>query len=804
MWKNYLVIGFRHLVNKWKYSLINLIGLAVGLAACILISLYIHREWQFDQFHEFKDDLYRITAHETDDGLYKHTAYSYHPLKPRLDESLPKGSKTTRYLPQSLLVKNGLTNETRQEPSFVFVDSTFFELFTFSPSQGDLAIALQDGKGIVLTQSCAQRLFGRTNPIGQILELEGKFEVYVSAVVADPPANSSLQFDFLAPLSMVPSVLRPGYFHPGGSWYYPPIYTFAYIPDKRFVAEWPEYQKTWRENHLPSRVQDRYVFDFQPIANMHFQSLEADIVASIKPIFLWILLLIAGLVLGMACINYINLSVGQLVKRFSEIGIRKVLGAANSNLLHQMVVEALLFLAIGMTMAAILVQLGLPAFNNLTSYSFSILDIFQQGLWAYLAIALLILSCLIAAFPYFALKQQQIIRALKHEGNSKSFGKYHLKDVLVITQFSVAIALVAATIIIQSQTSFLMNKDLGFSPQQILVIPIRDEKVQSEYLVVKQRLLAQTGIKSVSAISNFPWEGGFYDFPSKFLGAGAQKEVNLPTFLVDPDFITTMNIELQEGRNFYDRIGKDAEAAFLINEAAQIQLDIQNIDDYRIQMNGVASGPAREGNIIGVAKNFYLKSLHNPIDPLVIAVAPESYYLDNFVVQVETDQLSSTLANLSHTWAEVIPDRPLDYFFLDDTFENLYRKEQRMYGIFKTFSLLAIFIAFLGLYALASLTTSRRVKEIGVRKILGATPINIIKILSADFLKLVGLSFLIATPICWYSMHIWLESFAHRIDVTWWIFLLSGLIAMGITLLVVGYQALRAALINPIHSLRTE
>ena len=804
MWKNYFKIAFRHLAKRWKFSLINLSGLAVGLAACVLIALYIHHEWAFDQFHELEQDLYRITTHESDDGVYKHTAYSYHPLKSRLDESLPIGSKTVRYLPQSISIKNLLTNEVQQEPSFVFADSLFFDVFSFEFVAGDPSTPLNNRSNLVITESTAKRLFSNTDPIGQVLELEGKTDATIVAVIKDPPINSSLQFDMVAPLSLVPTALRQNFFHPNGAWYYPPIYTFAYIPDQRYVAEWPSYQERWKEEQLPTSIRDRYVFDMQPMAQLHFESLEADFAPSINSVFLWILLIVAIMVLAMACINYINLSIGQLLRRFSEIGIRKVLGAGNANLLHQMITEAFSFLLIALLMAGVLVHLSLPAFNNLTGYDFTFVNIFSHGLWLYLTLTILLLSCLIAAFPYYALKKKQIIQALKNERTGNFKRRFSLKDTLVVLQFSVAIALVAATLVIQSQTSFIMEKDLGFSPEQVLVIPIRDQKLQKEYLVMKEKLLAQNGVRNVSAISNFPWQGGFYDFPSKFIGGGIQKDLNLPTFVVDPDFIKAMDIDLIEGRNFHDRVGRDAEAAFIINEAAKTQLGIENISDYRINMDGIASGPAREGNIIATTEDFYLKSLHNPIDPLVLTVAPESYYLDNFILQVETEQISSTLAGISHTWNEVMPDRPLEYFFLDETFENLYRKESRMYGIFKTFSLLAIFIAFLGLYALAALAANRRLKEIGVRKILGATSFNIVGILSKDFIKLVSAAFLIATPIAWFFMDRWLSGFAHHIDMTLWTFVLAGALAICITLFVVGWQAFRAAVINPIHSLRTE
>ncbi len=804
MLKNYLKINFRNLWKNKGFSFINILGLALGIASCLFILLYVNDEQTYDAFHEKTDQLYRITIFESDGGVERFVANSYYPLAPILKASLPEKSKVVRFFPKSISVKNPETNEVSQEAQFCFVDSLFFDLFSFEFIAGDKQ-ALAASNSVVLTQSTAKRHFGRENPIGKSFLLEDKSNFFVTGVVKDPPANSTLQFDFLAPMNGVASLLGPYYFHPHGAWYYPPLYTFAYIPDDAFVADWKNYQTKWKENYLPENIRNRYTFHLQPIKEMHFLALENDLAAAVKPSFLWILVAIAVLILGIACVNYINLSLTRLIKRFPEIGMRKVLGAMNKNILQQMTVEALLYVSISLAFGFGLVQFGLPYFNQLTGKQLLFFSATNKLVWVSLSSIIFILTLIIALFPYFGLSRYQIIGILKGKFATKkrSAASFSLKNGLVVFQFTAAIGLIIATLVIQHQLNFLNQKDLGFQSEQILVVPIRDEKVQDNYETIKNTLLSQSGIKSISAISNFPWEGGFYDFPTTISGNGLNQKINLPTLLVDTDFLNTMNIQIKEGRTFSKEHRTD-KTAFILNEAAKQQLNIEQLEGMKVSMAGVKSNGPKEGGVIGIAKDFHLKSLHNPIEPLILTVAPENYYLDNFVIRLETENLPATITGLSKSWSKAIPNRPFDYFFLDDAFDRLYQREARMGAIFKSFTLLALFIAFLGLLALSALSAQQRTKEIGIRKVLGASTSRIIGLLSKDFLKLVVIALLLVIPIAWYFMNQWLENFAYHIRIQWWIFAIAGLTTTLIAFLTVGFQAFRAASANPVNSLKTE
>jgi len=433
----------------------------------------------------------------------------------------------------------------------------------------------------------------------------------------------------------------------------------------------------------------------------------------------------------------------------------------------------------------------------------------MQGENAKLGIATLgvvfVIGIIISMFPTFALARFRVAGALKagYDRTARNISGLSFKNSFVVFQFTVAVILIIATLIIQYQLNFIQNKDLGLQPDQTIVVPIRDEAIQENYETIKNNLSSVAGVKSVSAISNLPWEGGgFFNVPSKIEGGGKTIESNTPTLFVDEDFIETMGMEVVAGRNFLKNSVSDRQSAFLINEAAAKKYDLQDLSGLRISSD--ASEKPKEGEIVGVVKNFHLKSLHHPIDPLILTMSPASYYLDNFVVRLESANIQQTLQNFSERWSAVAPERPFEYFFLDEAFADLYQRETRMSSLLTYFTLLALFVACMGMFALAAFATERRTKEIGIRKVLGATTSNIATLLSRDFLKLVLIAAVIAFPVAWWVMSRWLESFAYRIEMQWWMFLLAGVAAFVIAMLTVGYQSLRAAVANPVDSIKTE
>ncbi|MBK7871975.1 MAG: FtsX-like permease family protein [Saprospiraceae bacterium] len=510
------------------------------------------------------------------------------------------------------------------------------------------------------------------------------------------------------------------------------------------------------------------------------------------------------MILAIACVNYINLSLSRLIQRLREIGMRRILGAQNRQILFQMLTESVLYLAIALVLAIGLVNFFLPTFNHLVDKQLVLWDSQNVVLGLGIIGMVVFIAALVSLFPALALFRFHVGGILKSEYTkvSRKFSGFSFKNSFVIFQFTVAIGLIVATMIVQYQLSFIRTKDLGLQPDQTMVIPIRDEAVQQNFEAVKNTLSSISGVVSVSALSNFPWEDGFYGFPSAIEGQGKNIEADLPTLFVDEDFLKTMGMEISKGRGFFNNSIGDKQTAFLMNEAAAEKYGIKEVEGIRIK--SASTQEVKEGDLIGIVKNFHMKSLHHPIDPIVLTVSPESYYIDNFVVRLKTTNLAQTIKHFSEKWSQVAPDRPFEYFFLDEAFAELYRKEARMGQLFSYFTILALFIACLGMFALAAFMSERRTKEIGIRKVLGANVSNIVTLLSKDFVKLVLVSVIFAFPIAWWAMNRWLQDFAYRIDIQWWMFVLAGVAAVGVALLTVSFQAIRAAVANPVESLRSE
>lgn len=807
MLKIHFQFAGRQLLKAKNYAIINIFGLAVGIAACLMILLYINDEWSYDSFHEDADSIYRFTTIETgEEGVTRHLANAYPPLALLLKTAYPEIEQVCRYFPNNLSVKNPETNQEGQESRFFFADSVFFEMFSFEFEQGLAETVLDQPNAIVLTQSAAYKYFKNDNPIGKSLVLEGEFDMQVTGLVKDPPANSSLQFDFIAAMPTVRRVMGDWALDPHQSWYYPPMHTFAKIPTQAEANQIAERLDQFSENYLSPRLAKQKTFKMQPLSKVHFESLEGDMAPATSPSMLYVLLAVAFLILTIGCSNYVNLALSKGIQRFREIGMRKVLGAGNSQILTQLSVESLSYLAIALGLALLIVQLTLPRFNLIMDRE---LNLWSNGNW-YLAFGTLgvlgMLMLLNAFFPYLAVSRFKLNNVIK-SGQSltaRSESSRAIKNGFVIFQFVTAVALLIATITIQQQLKFIQQKNLGLQAEQVMVVPIRDDSIQNNFNTAKELFLSIPGVSSVSAISNFPWERGYYDFHSTISGQGKRIEADLQTLLVEEDFISTMNMEMLDGRSFSKEFGSDGSMAFILNEAAAKKFDIQSIDGLRINMSGVASGDPKVGEVIGIVRDFHLKSLHQEMEPVVLTVSPASYFLDNFVIRLQTDNLDQYIAQISDMWKTRVSERPFEYFFLDEAFQEFYLKESRLAKIFSYFSFLAFIIAGLGMFALAAYLSERRMKEMSIRKILGANAMQIVGLLSKDFLRLVLIAILIATPLAWIGMNQWLNDFAFRINLQWWFFIGAGLITLLIAFGTVSIGGLKAVRANPVDNIKQE
>lgn len=807
MLKKYLQFASRQLLHAKNYAVINIFGLAVGIAACLIILLYINEEWSYDAFHEDVDTIYRLTTIETeDDGVVRHLANAYPPLAPLLASTYPELEQVCRYFPMNISVKNPENNVLNQEDHFFFADSVFFDLFSFRFERGHPATALDQPNAVVLTRSTARRYFKDQDPIGKSLLLEGNMDVRVAGVIEDIPSNSSLQFDFVAAMPMVRKVMGDWALHPQHSWHYPPMYTFAKVANRDDGERLEASMDQFAANHLSPRLAAQKSFRMQPLRKMHFETLEGDLEPATHPSVLHILLAVAFLILAIGCSNYINLALSKGIQRFREIGMRKVLGANNRHILTQLSVESFCYLTIALLLALIIVVTVLPHFNNIMDRE---LGLWSNGSW-YLAagtLAVLGLMGLVNAFfPFLAVSNFELNNVIKGaKGLTAGLeGGSLIKNGFVVFQFVTAIILLIATFTIQQQLHFIQQKNLGLQAEQVMIVPIRDDSIQNNFQVAKESFMRIPGVTAVSAISNFPWDRGYYNFQSTISGQGKSVEANLQTLLVAEDFIPAMQMEMVQGRPFSKDFISDANNAFILNEAAAKKFNIQTLDGLRINMAGVAEGEPKTGEVVGIVKDFHLKSLHHEMEPVVLTVAPMTYFLDNFVIRLQTDDLEQYISQISEVWQSEISERPFEYFFLDEAFNEFYLKESRLAKIFSYFAILAFIIAGLGMFALAAYLSERRMKEMSIRKILGAAILDIIGLLSRDFVRLVLIAIVIATPLAWLGMNYWLQDFAFRINLQWWVFVGAGAITLFIAVGTVSIQGLKTARVNPVESIKQD
>jgi len=802
MFKNYFKVALRNMLKFKVYSVINISGLVIGLATCILILLYVQDELSYDKFHVNADRIYRVTSGELREDSFRHLAYNYPPAAPALLNDFPDIEEAVRLLPLSVAVERNAENRF-QEDKFVFVDSTFFEVFSFTLKHGNPKTVLDSPDGLVLTEEAAQKYFGQDNPLGQILRVEGKYDFKVSGVLEELPANSHFHFDFLAPITSLQNIkgwtLR--------SWFWPETYTYVLLPPNYSLDTIESQFPNFIAKHIGSWAPQKRKLYLQPLTDIRLHSnLESEIEPTGNIAYVYIFLTIAFFILLIACINFMNLATARSVNRAKEIGLRKVIGAQRSQLVNQFLGEAMFYAFLSFILAIGIVEFVLPYFNQFVNKQ---LDIKYLENWRVLlgfVTLTFFVGLLSGSYPAAFLSKFRPVKALQGNAFTGKRGAGHLRfrSILVVLQFAISIGLIIIATVIKDQLSYIKNRNPGFGKDQILVIPVRDDALQNNLAAFKNRLIENTNILGVTATSTIPGIERNVSFPIKAEGFSEDSDINFHNMLVDHDFIRTFQMEIIEGRDFAKTFTADTSGSFILNETAAATLGWDLPLNKRISMHAVDSGQDKKGRVIGIVKDFHYRSLHYKIAPLVLLVSPQAYYLDNIAVRVHPQNVSEALAFLEEKWQEILPHRPFVYTFLDEYFEQMYQKEQKMGEMFNYFSVLAIFVGCLGLFGLASYTAEQRTKEIGIRKVLGASVPKIIMMLSKELVMLVGIAFLIAGPIAYYLMEQWLQEFVYKIDLKLLTFVLSGMLALVIALLTISYQAMKAALVNPVDALRHE
>jgi putative ABC transport system permease protein len=806
MLENYLKVALRNFFRHYGYSLINVFGLAIGLSCCLVIFVHIQDELNFDRFHEKSDRIYRIVRDWRVPGKEPSlAANSPAAVGPQLLAEFPAVENFTRIMfshPQRVLISHA--GRRFYESGFYWADSSVFEVFSFRLERGDPKTALTEVNSLVLTVAMARKYFGDTDPIGKIVTIEGwsRDDYEVTGVLAEVPENSHLQFDFLG--SVRGADQRYSFAYSGeGQWTNSLGYNYILLKEGAEAGDLQAQLADFGERHLGEFGRERGFtpgFVLQPLHDIHLHAgLAVEPTATSDMIYIYMFAAIAILILFIACINYMNLATARSARRAREVGIRKVLGAHRTSLVGQFIGEAMLVTVLAFVLALILAEFLLPLFSDISGKSLALSYSRHAGLLAgFLAVAGAV-GLLAGSYPAFVLSKFQpvvTVRGKKVSGRTDII----LRKGLIAVQFVVSIGLIIATIVVARQLTFMRNKPLGFDKEQIAVIPIREGKMRERAETLKQEFLRHSAILEIAAGAGVPGRTMMVDgFPVRSGNSSQAVQTPMKIFGVDYDYFETLGIELVQGRYFSREAGTDATSAFVINETAAKVLGWD--EPLGLQLELVMDN-GKSGAIIGVVRDFHLTSLHEKIEPMVFHIWPERFSC--FVVKMNSEKVAATIDYLQTTTEALFPQQPFEFFFLDEAFQRQYRNDERVGRVFSYSAGLAIFIACLGLLGLASFTVEQRTKEIGVRKVLGASASSVVVLFGRDFAVLIVLANAIAGPVAGFVMHGWLQDFAYRIAIEWWVFVLAGGLALMIALLTVSTQAIRAALASPVESLRYE
>jgi putative ABC transport system permease protein len=801
MYKNYLLVALRNLLKKKAYSAINIFGLGLGIACCLLIFMYLRYEFSFDAYHSKKDRIYRVIHGSKGNDHSTYWVWNNAPIGPALAESFPEIDKVLQFSGRSdILLTNG--DKHYQEDGVFFMDSAAFEVFDWKLLKGNPKTALAAPYSIVLTETTAKKYFGEEDPLGKTLrgtESPGRAnagDYLVTGVMADVPANSHFKFNALLSLSTFRKSL-PEIFT---MWGYVDFYTYFLVNDKFDRAKFEEKIPSFIARYIKD-PKDNYAIAIEPLKDVYLRTpaqRQPGETGSLSS--LYIFSVIGTFILAIAIINFMNLSTARSMERSKEVGVRKSVGAARKSLISQFLSESLIIVFIALMVGLLLVALGLPVMIDITGRPLSFGEFITPQNIALLIVGGFIIGIVAGSYPSFVLSAFSPVAVLKGINKSGRSG-VNLRRGLVIFQFSLSIALIAGTMVVYFQMSHILNRDLGFDKEQMLILDYNyDETVNRKRETLKTEMEAIPEIISSAYTRSLP--GGY--FPNAGTDIQTRDGETMtgngqPIFQVGIDFIDHFGLKLVAGRSYSRDYPSDTIGGLVINEAAAKQygyLNPEEIIGKRYEQWG------RKGVVIGVVKDFNFTSLHRNIEPLTMPFEPFACrYLS---LKVKTSDMPATIESVRQVWERLAPHRPFLYSFLDDDFSRQYQKDFKFRELFTIFSGLAIFIACLGLLGLATYTAELRAKEIGIRKVLGANVSSIVTLMSKDFMLLIGIAMLIATPVAWYAMNQWLSGFAYHIDIQVWVFLLAGVFAVIIALLTISYQALRAAMANPVKALKTE
>ncbi len=791
---NYLKVAARNLMRNKSFSAINILGLAIGMACCMLILLYVQDDLSYDRHHENADRIFRLANELRVSGKTHRVAITSFRMGPALVQDYPVVVDAVRFF-RKVFGKTlvGTKEDFFYEQGVFFTDWNVFRVFDFPLSKGDPHTALQDPYSIVLTAEMARKYFGDDNPMGRTLSVDRKL-FKVTGILENPIYNSHLRFDFLA---------SPIERH-GDDWIAQSYHTYLLLQDNASAALLEMQLPDFVERHIGARIETAGIQlkpFLQPLADIHLHSgLEFEIGQHGDIRYVYLFLVIAAFVLLLACINFANLSTARSAYRSKEVGMRKVAGAYRGQLIFQFFGEAILLALIALVVAVVLVEILLPSFGAFVERDLVVNYLKSRDILLVLIAVLLFAGVLSGSYPALFLSSFQPVGALGGVSDAVP-KKTSLQKTLVIVQFAVSTILIVGTGVVNDQAGYIRNKRLGFRPDHVIMVPYGNSDVTERF---RNTVSTHSTVLNVSASSTVPGREIASHYFRPLTDATHKEPLVMNVMFVDHEFIETFGFELLDGRVFSEDV--DRHGTFILNHAAMRKLGWTSRANQKFAHVFAENGEFKlnvQGDVVGVVKDFHYKSLHHVIEPLVIMLV-EGGWTNYISVRIRPDDVAGTLAFLKAQWREVSSGAPFEYSFLDVSFDQLYRSEARLGVLFGSFSLLAILIAGLGLFGLVSLSVQQRTKEIGVRKAVGASVCSIVLLLSREYVLLVGVANLVAWPIAYYAMDRWLENFAYRVDLAISTFVLGGLLALCIALITVSYETLKAARANPVDALRYE
>jgi putative ABC transport system permease protein len=801
MLKNYFKVAYRNFTKESLYSFINVIGLATGLTCSLLIYLYVSDELSYDRYHSKADRIYRVNEFfEADDGSGERSSSIPFPMGDALVVDYPNMVKEAvrffDFQAPTLTVAYEPKEKEFNERNFFFVDSTYHKVFDFQLTKGDPTTALNNPGSVVITETIAKKYFGDEEPIGKLLRFQGRVDLIVSGVMPDWPLNSHFRADFLASFPTLRNFFGGQY---PGNWYWNPCWTYLLLEEntdpKDLEAKFPEFV----QKHLPDFVKDDVYLKLQALTSIHLTSnLQFEIEPNSSEANIYLFSGVAIFVLLIACINFMNLSTARALNRAKEVGMRKAVGGQKYQLMFQFLMESVLMCFLAVILSVVFVYLSLFWFNNFAGKNLT-LNLLDPTLILGLIGTGVVVGLIAGIYPAVVLTSFNPVKALKAK-KTKSKG-FSFRKALVVAQFSISIVLIIGTGVAIQQLNFLQNSDVGFTKDHIIMIPVIGTPMAQKYQSFVDEALKYNDIRSISAVEEIlgaKYQGANYQFE------GMKASSLFSRLNVRHDFLKTFEIPLLAGRDYSRDITTDDTLALVVNETLVKSFGwtpeeaLTKYYDF---------GPYR-GRIIGVTKDFNFSSKHEPIGPIVLPLNtfPGAFnlFLKYMAVRVSPTNTQASIQTLEKLWKSMLPGRPFEYFFLDNELNNLYKAEANLSKVAGTFSALAIVVACLGLFGLASFNAEQRKKEIGIRKVLGSSVQQIILLIFSDYSKLLLASIVIACPVAYFALDRWLTSFAYRIDIPFDVFFGASIITILVALLTVSYKSFSVARSNPVDSLKYE